>query len=79
MAIVDLTNRISAEREPRHTDLTTALTKWGGGKYQETGNASTNEAMLQINHAMGFEHELTEAEVVVEVDRVEEYLALRKG
>ncbi|MEE9177951.1 MAG: GNAT family N-acetyltransferase [Acidimicrobiia bacterium] len=55
-----------------------ALAKWPGAKYQETGNASTNEAMLRINHAMGFEHELTQAEVVVEVERVEEYLASRK-
>ncbi len=56
-----------------------ALAKWPEGEYQETGNASTNEAMLRINHAMGFEHELTEAEVVVEIGQVERYLESRKG
>jgi GNAT superfamily N-acetyltransferase len=56
-----------------------ALTRWPGGEYQETGNASTNAAMLAINHAMGFEHELTEAEVEITVDQVESYLTSRPG
>ena len=56
-----------------------ALARWPGGEYEETGNASTNAAMLAINHAMGFEHELTEAEVEVTVDQVESYLTSRQG
>ena len=54
-----------------------ALDRWPDGEYQETENAVTNDAMLRINHAMGFEHELTLAEVEVDVDQVEKYLASR--
>lgn len=56
-----------------------ALNRWPGGEYIETGNAFTNEAMLGINHAMGFRHEYTMAWVEVDVDRVESYLATRTG
>jgi len=48
--------------------------RWPEGEYQETENASTNDAMLGINHAMGFEYGLTMAEVEVDVDQVERYL-----
>ncbi|MFV1963598.1 MAG: hypothetical protein ACC658_17450, partial [Acidimicrobiia bacterium] len=51
-----------------------ALDRWPEGEYQETENASTNDAMLGINHAMGFEHEVTMAEVEVDVDQVQRYL-----
>lgn len=56
-----------------------ALEKWPGAEWQETGNAFTNEAMLGINHAMGFEHEFTMVDVEVEVEQVEKYLAGRVG
>ncbi len=47
-----------------------ALEKWPGGQWQETGNAFTNEAMLGINHAMGFRHEYTMSDVEFDVDLV---------
>ncbi len=47
-----------------------ALEKWPGGEWQETGNAFTNDAMLGINHAMGFEHEYTMSDVEFDVDEV---------
>lgn len=54
-----------------------ALERWPEGVYQETRNAFTNEAMLAINHAMGFEHELTLTEAQVSVAEVRTYLAAR--
>lgn len=52
-----------------------ALEAWDGGIYQETGNAFTNDAMLAINHAMGFSHELTMTEVEIAVDHALSYVA----
>lgn len=54
-----------------------ALERWPDGEYQETGNAKTNDAMLGINNAMGFEPELTVSEVAASVEAVEAYLATR--
>jgi GNAT superfamily N-acetyltransferase len=54
-----------------------ALESWPGGVYQETGNAFTNEPMLAINHAMGFEHELTITDVEIPVESALAYLASR--
>jgi GNAT superfamily N-acetyltransferase len=54
-----------------------ALESWPGGVYQETGNAFTNEPMLAINHAMGFEHEFTITDVEIPVDNALAYLASR--
>lgn len=54
-----------------------ALERWPGGVYQETGNAFTNEPMLAINHAMGFEHELTLTDYALSLDTVRGYLATR--
>jgi GNAT superfamily N-acetyltransferase len=56
-----------------------ALDRWSGGEYIETGNAFTNEAMLAINHAMGFRHEYTMTWVEAGVGQVESYLASRSG
>ncbi len=47
-----------------------ALERWPGGEWQETGNAFTNEAMLGINHAMGFAHEYTMTDVEFDVGEV---------
>ena len=52
-----------------------ALEGWDGGVYQETGNAFTNEAMLAINHAMGFRHELTMTDVEIALDDALGYVA----
>jgi mycothiol synthase len=52
-----------------------ALEAWDGGVYQETGNAFTNEAMLAINRAMGFRHELTMTDVEIAVDDALDYVA----
>jgi mycothiol synthase len=52
-----------------------ALEAWDGGVYQETGNAFTNEAMLAINRAMGFRHELTMTDVEIAVDDALGYVA----
>lgn len=52
----------------------TALETWEGGIYQETGNAFTNDAMLAINRAMGFRHELTMTEVELEVEEALAYV-----
>lgn len=54
-----------------------ALERWPGAKWMETGNAFTNEPMLGINHAMGFEHEYTLSDVQVTIDVAEAYLASR--
>lgn len=54
-----------------------ALGRWEGGIYEETGNAFTNEAMLAINHAMGFEHEFTITECSISLADVRSYLASR--
>lgn len=54
-----------------------ALDRWPGSVYQETGNAFTNDAMLAINHAMGFRHEITITEVEFSVDEVLAYVAAR--
>lgn len=47
-----------------------ALERWPTAEWQETGNAFTNEAMLGINHAMGFRHEYTMSDVEFDVDEV---------
>lgn len=47
-----------------------ALERWPAAEWQETGNAFTNEAMLGINHAMGFRHEYTMSDVEFDVDEV---------
>jgi GNAT superfamily N-acetyltransferase len=54
-----------------------ALDKWPGAVWMETGNAFTNEAMLGINHAMGFTHELTWTEVELTVEGASAYLESR--
>ncbi|MGD2043902.1 MAG: GNAT family N-acetyltransferase [Acidimicrobiia bacterium] len=54
-----------------------ALEQWKGGVYQETGNAFTNEAMLAINRAMGFEHELTITQASLPLDQAKGYLSSR--
>lgn len=54
-----------------------ALERWEGGIYEETGNAFTNEAMLAINDAMGFEHEFTVIDCGVDIERARSYLASR--
>lgn len=51
-----------------------ALDRWEGGIYEETGNAFINEPMLAINHAMGFEHELTMTGFLLQVDQARSYL-----
>ncbi|MFZ0015400.1 MAG: GNAT family N-acetyltransferase [Acidimicrobiia bacterium] len=51
-----------------------ALGQWDGGVYAETGNAFGNEAMLAINHAMGFEHEFTITDCSIGVAEAREYL-----
>ena len=51
-----------------------ALERWPDGVYQETGNAFTNDAMLAINHAMGFRHDLTITDVEVSTARARSYL-----
>jgi len=56
-----------------------ALENWKGGVYQETGNALTNEAMLSINRAMGFEHEKTTTEVDIEVGDALAYVTSKTG
>jgi hypothetical protein len=55
-----------------------ALDAWPGGIYEETANASTNDAMLAINHAMGFRHELTTTDVELEVDQALAWVASRR-
>lgn len=55
-----------------------ALEQWEGGVYQETGNASTNDAMLAINRAMGFKHELTITEASLTLEHARKYLASRE-
>jgi GNAT superfamily N-acetyltransferase len=54
-----------------------ALEQWPGGIYQETGNAFTNEPMLAINRAMGFEHEHTAVDCLLGVETARAYLASR--
>ena len=54
-----------------------ALDIWPGAEWMETGNAFTNEPMLGINHAMGFQHEFTISEVDIDVKDAEAYLAAR--
>lgn len=54
-----------------------ALERWPDGIYEETGNAFTNEPMLAINHAMGFEHELTITECTISTDEAMAYLEER--
>ncbi|MGH3650103.1 MAG: GNAT family N-acetyltransferase [Acidimicrobiia bacterium] len=56
-----------------------ALEAWKGGVNQETGNAFTNEAMLAINRAMGFEHEMTTTDVEIEVDDALAYVSSKTG
>lgn len=51
-----------------------ALDQWDGGVYEETGNAFINEPMLAINHAMGFEHELTMTDCLLSVETARTYL-----
>lgn len=52
-----------------------ALERWPGGEWIETGNAHTNEPMLAINHAMGFDHEFTLTNFEVSTKAVRDYLA----
>ncbi len=52
-----------------------ALERWPAAEWMETGNAFTNEAMLGINHAMGFRHEFTMSEVEIGVEEAEDFLA----
>jgi mycothiol synthase len=54
-----------------------ALDEWEGGVYQETGNAFTNQPMLAINHAMGFEHEYTVVDCSMSLEAAKAYLATR--
>lgn len=54
-----------------------ALERWPGASWMETGNAFTNEPMLGINHAMGFEHEYTMSEVEVPVEKAEAFVIAR--
>jgi GNAT superfamily N-acetyltransferase len=54
-----------------------AMEHWPGGEWQETANAFANDAMLGINYAMGFEHELTAADVEVSLADAEAYLESR--
>ncbi|MEA1903199.1 MAG: GNAT family N-acetyltransferase, partial [Actinomycetota bacterium] len=54
-----------------------ALEKWPGGRYEETGNAEGNDAMLGINRAMGFRVEFTLSEVAASRRAVESYLGAR--
>ena len=54
-----------------------ALERWPDGVYQETGNAFTNDAMLAINNAMGFEHEITITDVEISTARARDYLNTR--
>lgn len=56
----------------------TALETWPGGLWEETGNAFTNDAMLSINRAMGFEHELTLTEVELKVADALSYAAANR-
>ncbi|HXV70303.1 MAG TPA: GNAT family N-acetyltransferase [Acidimicrobiia bacterium] len=55
-----------------------ALERWDGGIYQETGNAFINEPMLAINRAMGFEHELTMTDCLLDIEDARSYLETRK-
>lgn len=54
-----------------------AMNTWPDGKWMETGNAHTNEAMLGINREMGFEHEYTMSDVEADVEAVRAYLDRR--
>lgn len=54
-----------------------ALGLWEGGVYEETGNAFTNEPMLAINRAMGFEHEYTIVDCSLDLETAREYLSSR--
>lgn len=54
-----------------------AIERWDGGVYQETGNAFMNEAMLAINHAMGFRHERTITDCSISVEGARAFLAGR--
>lgn len=54
-----------------------AIEEWPGAVWMETGNAFTNEAMLGINHAMGFIHELTWTDVELTVKAADSYLGSR--
>ncbi|HET8740067.1 MAG TPA: GNAT family N-acetyltransferase [Acidimicrobiia bacterium] len=54
-----------------------ALEAWPEGIYEETANAFSNDAMLAINHAMGFRHEMTTIDVEITVDRALAWVASR--
>lgn len=54
-----------------------AMQRWPAAVWMETGNAFTNEPMLGINHAMGFQHEFTLSEVDINVEDAEAYLTAR--
>lgn len=56
-----------------------AMEQWPGGEYQETGNATENDAMLGINNAMGFKPELDGTEVEVDLEAVEAFLDRRSA
>lgn len=54
-----------------------ALEVWQDGVWMETFNAEMNDAMLGINHEMGFEHEYTMTSVEIDVDQAKKYIAGR--
>lgn len=54
-----------------------ALKDWPEGEWQETGNAFTNDAMLGINHAMGFTHEFTATEVELSLEHASAFVQAR--
>lgn len=56
-----------------------ALERWPRPVWMETGNAFTNDPMLGINHAMGFEHEFTMSDFELGVDRAEAYVASKSA
>lgn len=55
-----------------------AVERWPDGGWMETGNAFTNEAMLGINLAMGFQPEYTMTDVEVDLETVQAYLDRRR-
>ena len=71
----DLLKHLAAIREYQLDRKEDALEAWEGGEYQETSNAFTNDAMLAINQAMGFQHEFTATLVEARSSDVEEFVA----
>lgn len=78
VTMVDPSHRgLSLGKWVKGTVNVAALDRWEGGVYQETGNAFTNEPMLAINRAMGFEHELTITDCSLSLEQARAYLASR--